>query len=253
MEKKVLVINYHRVVSENDAPAPGTDAVFSVSSRAFKAQINCLLENKVSIVLLNDIVNNTVASEFSVAITIDDGNDSDHKIIYPLLREKEIPAAFFWLGNALPVSAMQAHEMMTHGFLIGSHGIEHLSLPQLTPGEQQYELEDSKKTITQKINAPVDYFAFPFGMYDQKTIALARQAGYKAACTTDVKLNFPAERPFLIHRWSVKQSTTLKEFENMVTGKPALRQKIITSKLKKSVMQVIGKTAADRLNYIFHT
>lgn len=45
----------------------------------------------------------------------------------------------------------------------------------------RYELYDSKRILEEKLNHPVEYLCWPGGGYDEKSIALSIEAGYKAS------------------------------------------------------------------------
>ena len=58
-----------------------------------------------------------------------------------------------------------------------SHSHHHISLSMLTPAETLYQLSESKRILG--AYGPVDSLAFPYGSYTDKTIAAAKEAGYK--------------------------------------------------------------------------
>jgi hypothetical protein len=67
-----------------------------------------------------------------------------------------------------------------------------------------------------------------------------------------VALNDPARHPFLIHRWSVKRSTTLTEFRKMLTDCNKVKREGIRHKLKKVLKRLTGRAFADYLNKQIH-
>ena len=70
------------------------------------------------------------------------------------------------------------------GAKIGSHGLNHLDLTKLPDRELEKELKESKRLIEEKINAPVESLAYPFGYFNDRVIAAVKAAGYKEAYTT---------------------------------------------------------------------
>jgi peptidoglycan/xylan/chitin deacetylase (PgdA/CDA1 family) len=198
-------------------------------------------------------VNNRLTDEFSVVLTFDDGNLSDVETVYPKLKANKIKATFFMLAG-MPANSKYwglMPELLKDGFTIGSHGFSHSDFMRLKAKEQQAELLLSKNELESKIGRRVNYFAFPFGRYTNESLKLAKLAGYTAVLTTDVKLNYPESDPYVFHRWSVKQNTSLKEFEGMVTNQSVLRRKIKASMVKKGIKKVIGKNLSDYLNVVF--
>ena len=233
---------------------PAIDKVFAVRKSDFEEQVNVLVEQKIPVVSLADLVNDRITEDFAVVITCDDGNLSDYEIIYPVLKANGMTATFFWLtGKRDLINHSQAQEMIMNGFTIASHGITHLDLTKLDLEEQVNELEASKRTLEERLQIPVEYFSFPFGIYNNIAIEQSKKAGYKAVFTTDAKLNYPGERPFVIHRWSVKRSTSLKHFEAILTNKIALKKFILVSKFRKFAIKVLGRPVSDRLNILIHS
>ena len=253
MEKRVLVINYHKIDTGQPFSSP-IDKLFAVTKDSFEEQMNILRKHGISLVTLNDLVSDTLSNAFSVAITVDDENASDYTVVYPLLKAKSMTATFFWFGNDKEniVDWEHAKEMIKSGFTIGSHGISHSDLTKMTPKELPYELEGSKKQLEEKIGCTVRYFALPYGLYNSRILAAAEYAGYTAICTTDIKLN-SSEKSFLIHRWNVKRNTSLKEFEEMVCNKNRLKYKIKKDLIKKTTQRILGKKMTSGLNVLFNT
>jgi peptidoglycan/xylan/chitin deacetylase (PgdA/CDA1 family) len=254
LKKQVLVINYHEIDSGFSAEKPAIEKLFSVTLPSFESQVNLLSKHKIPVISLYDLINNEAIADFSVAITCDDGNASDFGIVYPLLKRQRMTATFFYLaGKPGSVKREQARDMISNGFYIGSHGLTHRDLSKLSPDEQQVEMESSKKIIENKIGHPVDFFSFPYGIYSGRLIEKAKEAGYKAVFTTDSKLNYPAERPYLIHRWSVKRTTTVQQFEKILTDRSARKRFVFGAKIRKFVFRVLGRHISDRLNLLIHS
>ncbi len=251
MKKEVLVINYHQIDTGKDNGIPEYDRIYSVQNSFFESQIRVLIKNAIPVVTLNDILNNNISSPFSVAITVDDGSCSDYEIIYPFLNRNNIKATFFLLTNK-EINWEQIIEMNAHGFAIGSHGIAHRDLTKLDVLELRKELEHSKKLIEEKAKQKVEFFSLPFGRYNQKVLTLGKAIGYKAMLSTDVRLNNPGSNSFIIHRWSVKRTTSVKDFEKTLLNQGRLKRKIHVSKIKKILLKVLGKPVSDQLNMLLN-
>lgn len=70
------------------------------------------------------------------------------------------------------------------GARIGSHGLNHLDLRNLSDRDLEKELKESKGILEEKLNACVDGLAYPFGYFDDRVIKFVQGAGYKEAYTT---------------------------------------------------------------------
>jgi peptidoglycan/xylan/chitin deacetylase (PgdA/CDA1 family) len=254
LKKQVLVLNYHQIDAGFKDSKPAIQKLFAVTRTSFENQVNLLLKHKIPVISIYDIINNKVADDFSVAITCDDGNASDFGIVYPLLKKHGMTATFFYLaGEPGSINREQAREMIRSGFHIGSHGLTHRDLSKLSPEEQQVELESSKNIIENEIGRPVDFFSFPYGIYSGKIMEQAKKEGYKAVLTTDSQLNFPAGRPFVIHRWSVKRTTSLRQFEKILTRRSVRNQLVFKAKIRKFAFRVLGRNLSDRLNLFLYS
>ena len=60
----------------------------------------------------------------------------------------------------------------------GSHSHHHINLSALAPEEVQFQLQESK-TVLNSYLQPVDTVAFPYGFYNNSTIAIAKDVGYR--------------------------------------------------------------------------
>ncbi|MCX6199258.1 MAG: polysaccharide deacetylase family protein [Bacteroidetes bacterium] len=77
------------------------------------------------------------------------------------------------------MSATQVKQLSQNSlFTIGSHGYTHTNLPFLSNEEVTDELNSSKQILESVIEKEVQFFAAPFGGYDERTIQLTRKANY---------------------------------------------------------------------------
>lgn len=77
----------------------------------------------------------------------------------------------------------QIKNFHSQGFRVGSHTVNHKSLEKISPEEVKFELEESKRIITE-LTGSCDWLAYPYGEYNQSVVEAVRKAGYKYARTT---------------------------------------------------------------------
>lgn len=185
----VPILCYHRF-------AESCDSNLCISRKSFAAQLEYLKQNGYQVISLAEL------SEFleykqaipdkSVVITMDDAYSSIYDIAYPLLKQYQYPATLFVYTDFIGATSMamtwdQLREMRASGFEIGSHSITHADLTLKRDGEDDQaffarvtrELVDSKKIIDRQLNQATEFFAYPYGSYDQLTVQLTVKAGYK--------------------------------------------------------------------------
>jgi len=76
--------------------------------------------------------------------------------------------------------------LLAEPFTIGAHTVAHLFLPAQSDGVLRSELVESRRTLEAldtRGSSRVDMLAYPFGAFDGRTIAAARDAGYRLAVT----------------------------------------------------------------------
>ena len=69
---------------------------------------------------------------------------------------------------------------------IGSHTMTHPILPSMSAGEIEAELRDSRRMIEAKLAGPTEFFSYPNGDFDERTLAGVRRY-YRAAVTCNAK------------------------------------------------------------------
>lgn len=187
----IPILTYHRFAENCSSP-------LCMPARTFERQMRYLKDNGYHVITAEELL---AFLEYrqrlprkSVLITMDDGYRSVYDIAYPILQKYGFKATLFIYTSFVGVSKMaitwdQLKEMKANGFTIGSHTIYHSDLTQPKEDETEQahlariknELFGSKKIIDKKMGQNTYFLAYPFGYYDQRSIQIAKQAGYKIA------------------------------------------------------------------------
>ena len=69
------------------------------------------------------------------------------------------------------------------GMTIGAHSVSHSMLTRMDDRARRAEIRDSRSDLEQLTAAPVNAFAYPYGDFDEATIAAVRDEGIDHACT----------------------------------------------------------------------
>jgi peptidoglycan/xylan/chitin deacetylase (PgdA/CDA1 family) len=187
----IPILTYHRFTEDCNSP-------LCVPKRLFKLQMRYLKENGYRVItpeeLLAFLEYRNGLPKKSVLITMDDGYRSAYDVAYPILKEYGFTATLCIYTSFVGVSKIaitwdQLREMKANGFTIGSHTIYHsdLTRPQEEETEPEFiarmeeEIQGSKKIIDKKLGQDTYILAYPYGHYDQRSINVARQAGYRIA------------------------------------------------------------------------
>jgi peptidoglycan/xylan/chitin deacetylase (PgdA/CDA1 family) len=81
------------------------------------------------------------------------------------------------------------------------------------------ETVGSKRIIERTIGhgKEVDFFAYPWGVYDEALILELKQSGFRGALTTDWGENFPGDDPFKIKRLVITSDMTVEDLADLLT------------------------------------
>ncbi|HMD37383.1 MAG TPA: trifunctional glycosyltransferase/class I SAM-dependent methyltransferase/polysaccharide deacetylase [Vicinamibacterales bacterium] len=69
------------------------------------------------------------------------------------------------------------------GHTIGGHTTNHLALTLHGRDAKRREIADDRAALGRALGRPVDLFSYPYGDFDGETVAVVREAGYRAAVT----------------------------------------------------------------------
>jgi len=71
------------------------------------------------------------------------------------------------------------------GHTIGGHTTNHLALTLHGRGVKRREIADDKAALERALGRPIELFSYPYGDFDDETVAIVRGAGYRAAVTVE--------------------------------------------------------------------
>jgi peptidoglycan/xylan/chitin deacetylase (PgdA/CDA1 family) len=189
----------------------------------------------------------------TVAVTFDDGSETDLTCAAPVLRQLGFGASFYitagWLGQNGYLSQSQLRELSALGFEIGCHSMTHAYLTDLDQNGLQREIGDAKLQLEQIIGKSVEHFSCPGGRFSQRVANVAREAGYRSVATSRIQANSKSTDPFALGRIAVMRATSLHEFEELCSGR-GLWQSRMRLQLLESGRNLLGNSIYDRLRNI---
>ncbi len=188
----------------------------------------------------------------AVAITFDDGCETDLLLAAPLLQERGFGATFYvvagFVGRPGFLNGIQVRQMADLGFDIGCHSMTHPYLTDLDDRQLRVEIVEAKDRLEQLTGRAVGHFSCPGGRWDERVARLAREAGYVSVATSRVGANTPVADRFCLARVAVQQGTSLADFDGACRGRHFWRRR-----LKAGMLATAKRLAGNTLYEKFRT
>ncbi|MBU0754682.1 MAG: polysaccharide deacetylase family protein [Planctomycetes bacterium] len=172
----------------------------------------------------------------NVAVSFDDAFESVAKNALPALARRKIPCTIFVPAGLLgkhPAWRMEpdhpdrkerimdgkALQMIDSDRVkLASHTMTHPNLAGLETATLRFELVESKKRLEELLGHPVPLLSFPHGLFDERTLDLARQAGYERVYTITPLPALLRPEEYITGRFSVSAGDWPLEFHLKMLG-----------------------------------
>jgi len=185
---RVPILVYHSIAPHH----PGQTAEqreLDVDTLVFQKQMQFLVDHGYRAIpfatLVAALEGTATVPDRGVVITFDDGWATQYHFAFPTLRRLGLTATFFVYTNGIArdhvfMSWDEVRELRDAGMTIGSHSRSH---PLLTDANVSLtdEVEGSRELITRNLGTAPDFFAYPYGEWNQRVAAAVKAAGYRAA------------------------------------------------------------------------
>lgn len=185
--------------------------------------------------------------ERPVVVTFDDGYGDFYDQALPLLKQHGLTGTVFqttgWVGLTDQVKRMmnwrELGEVAESGIEIGAHTYRHLQLDQLPEKAVRNEIFGPKHEIEDKLGIAVPGLSYPFGYSNRMVQELAREAGCAYAYAVGNSMT-GGDELFTLPRLTVKRSTSMESFRQMVNGQD-------TAELKRARLLTRGYSPIRRV------
>lgn len=130
-----------------------------------------------------------------VAVTLDDGYANNYEIAYPIFKKYNIPFCIYVCKGMITGERREDHiehyKMLSIDQLrlldseplctLGGHTNSHVRLTTLSEDQQIQEILGCKLWLENLLEHSIEDYAFPYGDYNARTLALMREMGIKRA------------------------------------------------------------------------
>ena len=188
-----LVLMYHSVSPYDEDPYEVT-----MTPQRFEQQMRWLRRRGLRGVSMGELLGAAAEGRARglVGLTFDDGYQDFVTYAMPVLQRYGFTATAFVLAGRLGghnvwsrpgpdkalLTADQVREVAQSGMEIGSHGLEHVSLPEADDRRLSAETVRSRAILQELLGQQIRGFCYPYGYVDARVVEAVRAAGYDYAC-----------------------------------------------------------------------
>jgi peptidoglycan/xylan/chitin deacetylase (PgdA/CDA1 family) len=190
---EVTVLLYHDI-------GDGFDDRYTISPSLFAAQMEWLHGNGYRAVGLGEVAR-LGAEERAVVITFDDGYASFMDYAYPLFREYgfrstvnvigSCTGGYLRLGSNRPMMSWDEYRFLLASGLVdvgchteSLHAAAHRGALGVTEEALRKDLDSFNRRLREETGRTTDILAWPYGLYDERRTAVAKEAGFRYILTS---------------------------------------------------------------------
>jgi peptidoglycan/xylan/chitin deacetylase (PgdA/CDA1 family) len=185
---EVPILCYHQLRDFKSTDSKtAKDYIVPVSN--FQEQIKLLADSGYHTILPDQLYEYLVHGKSlpgkPVMITFDDTRLEHFAVAKSELDKYGFKGVFFIMTVSLNrpgyMTREQVKQLADEGHIIGLHTWNHKNVKTFTDEDWAIQIEKPWEQLKQITGKPVDYFAYPFGLWDKPTLGKIKEHGFKAA------------------------------------------------------------------------
>jgi peptidoglycan/xylan/chitin deacetylase (PgdA/CDA1 family) len=193
-KKEVPVLCYHHI-REAKRGQSETMKSYSVSPAAFADQMKALKDNGYETILPGQLyeylVHGRPLPSKPVMLTFDDTDEEQFTIGASEMNKYGFKGVYFIMTIAINrpryMSKEQLKQLSDSGDDVEAHTWDHHMVTRYKGPDFDTQFAKPKKKIEEITGKPAEYFAYPFGLWNQAAIPELKKAGYKMAFILSTK------------------------------------------------------------------
>jgi peptidoglycan/xylan/chitin deacetylase (PgdA/CDA1 family) len=185
---QVPILCYHQIRNWVSTDGKmGKDYIVPIAE--FKSQMKMLADSGYQTILPDQLYNYLVYGaklpKKPIMLTFDDTKLDQYTNALPELKKYGFKGVFFImtvsLGKPNYMSKAQVKELSDAGHVIGSHTYDHQNVKKYQGEDWVTQIEKPTKTLKEITGKDVNYFAYPFGLWNKEAIPELKKRGFTSA------------------------------------------------------------------------
>ena len=262
---RIPILLYHRLISHQAAREgriPDNEPIYASYDDVFAAQSQYLHEAGYTTLNFDDFLairaGRMPLPQRSVMLTLDDGYESNYLFAFPALKRHSQKATIFVApepdqytrriveGIDGFLTPQQMRELDANGVSIESHTLTHCILSDLPDDQARFELDESRRRLSEILARPVRHIAIPRAGYSRRIERLVRETGYQTACCNNKGSSTGLSNPLALPRIVIERDMSLADFQRLLRPRAALMLRLIGN-FKRVPERLFGPHGADAI------
>ena len=219
---EVPILMYHRIAVLN-GDEPSVTVGLTVDPGEFQLQMAWLHDQGYTTItqlqLYNALMEGAPLPDKPIMLTFDDGYRGIATVAAPMMSQFGFFGTAYIITDRIAQNRKAAPTWLTwpqlrileqRGWDIGSHTVAHTELPNMSPEAALKTLRQSRFTLERRLGHPVQWFCYPAGSVDAKSVEAVKQAGYVLATTTKSGVTLSARDPLQLERIRISNTTGVR-------------------------------------------
>ncbi len=193
-KKQVPILCYHQIRDWNASDSKAAKD-YIVPEQLFKEQLQVLADSGYQTILPDQLLayltTGAPLPAKPIMLTFDDTNLDQYTVAAPEMEKHGFKGVFFVmtvsLGRPRYMNKEQVRDLAQRGHAIGCHTWDHRNVKKYGPADWQTQVEKPSKQLAEITGRPIQYFAYPFGLWNPEAIPELKARGYEAAFILSTK------------------------------------------------------------------
>jgi len=119
------------------------------------------------------------STEKTLYLTFDCGYENGNTAtILDVLKEKQVPAAFFCTVDEMRSASEIVARMINEGHIVGNHSVTHPHFSAISREKMAKEIMEADNYLRQNFGYSAPFFRFPYGEYNESALDAAASLGF---------------------------------------------------------------------------
>lgn len=187
-KREVPILCYHQVREWRATDTRGMKDNI-IPPGLFRAHMQALADSGYRTILPDQLLDHLTRGDSlppkPVMVTFDDGSAGQYHVATKELDRHGFKGVFYIMTVSINrpgyMTEAELRDLSDRGHVIASHSWDHKNVLRHDSSDWRIQLAGSKRRLEEITSKPVGHFAYPYGLWDLRTVEGLKRAGYRTA------------------------------------------------------------------------